>query len=158
MTKEHGMKALLSGMSIALLALSLTSISTVPSVAQNMGPGPGFDRSGPDWRDNDWKRGDWNDRKRGKFERRGNYAFYNNYRGYPHRYPGYRYHNGFWFPPAAFIFGTIVGSAIANSGSGYHGNAHIAWCESTYRSYRVSDNTWQPYHGPRQYCVSPYSG
>ncbi|MGV3652562.1 MAG: BA14K family protein, partial [Devosia sp.] len=25
-----------------------------------------------------------------------------------------------------------------------------------YRSYRASDNTFQPYNGPRQQCVSPY--
>lgn len=36
-------------------------------------------------------------------------------------------------------------------------SAHVGWCESTYRSYRASDNTFQPYHGPRKQCRSPYS-
>lgn len=33
---------------------------------------------------------------------------------------------------------------------------HVNWCHSRYRSYRVSDNTFQPYNGPRKACVSPY--
>jgi hypothetical protein len=34
--------------------------------------------------------------------------------------------------------------------------AHIRWCYNHYRSYRASDNTFQPYHGPRRQCRSPY--
>ncbi len=36
------------------------------------------------------------------------------------------------------------------------GNAHVEWCYARYRSYRAYDNTFQPYHGPRQQCYSPY--
>lgn len=36
------------------------------------------------------------------------------------------------------------------------GNAHTRWCYARYRSYRAYDNTFQPYYGPRQPCVSPY--
>jgi hypothetical protein len=36
-------------------------------------------------------------------------------------------------------------------------NAHVQWCYDRYRSYRAWDNTFQPYHGPRQQCWSPYS-
>jgi hypothetical protein len=155
------MKSILSGMSIALIALSLTSISAVPSVAQSTGPGPGFDQnSGPDWRRDNGP--DWNDRRRGDrnrghFERRGNYAYFNNHRGFKNRHPGYGYYNGFWFPPAAFIVGAIVGGAFANS-QGYSSSAHIAWCETRYQSYHRWDNTYQPFNGPRQVCVSPYYG
>ena len=39
----------------------------------------------------------------------------------------------------------------------YGGNAHMRWCYARYRSYRAYDNTFQPYYGPRQACVSPYS-
>ncbi len=35
-------------------------------------------------------------------------------------------------------------------------SAHVAWCQRRYRSYRVWDNTFQPYHGPRRACISPY--
>ena len=34
--------------------------------------------------------------------------------------------------------------------------AHVRWCYSRYRSYRAYDNTYQPYHGPRRQCRSPY--
>ncbi len=37
------------------------------------------------------------------------------------------------------------------------GNAHVRWCQDRYRSYRAWDNTFQPYHGPRRQCFSPYS-
>lgn len=36
------------------------------------------------------------------------------------------------------------------------GSGHVAWCEQRYRLYRAYDNTFQPYNGPRQQCVSPY--
>jgi hypothetical protein len=38
----------------------------------------------------------------------------------------------------------------------YGGNGHVRWCYARYRSYRAYDDTFQPYHGPRQACVSPY--
>lgn len=34
--------------------------------------------------------------------------------------------------------------------------AHHGWCSARYRSYRASDGTFQPYHGPRRLCRSPY--
>ena len=33
---------------------------------------------------------------------------------------------------------------------------HVQWCVSRYNSYRVDDGTYQPYHGKRRLCVSPY--
>jgi len=36
-------------------------------------------------------------------------------------------------------------------------NSHIGWCHNRYRSYRSSDNTFQPYHGRRTQCISPYN-
>jgi hypothetical protein len=98
---------------------------------------------------------------RSKFERRGDTAFYNNHRGYRERHAGYRYYNGFWFPPAAFVAGAIIGSAVGSApyyGSGYYayGDAHTQWCEQNYRSYDIATDTFQPYVGPRQRCVSPY--
>ena len=53
----------------------------------------------------------------------------------------------------------MIGGAIANSNSYYRGgggSAHVQWCYDRYRSYRASDNTFQPYNGPRQQCYSPY--
>jgi len=34
---------------------------------------------------------------------------------------------------------------------------HIQWCSERYRSYRESDNTYQPFSGPRKQCRSPYN-
>ncbi|MFC3072706.1 BA14K family protein [Shinella pollutisoli] len=78
------------------------------------------------------------------------------HRGYRHHRPGYRRHSdGWWYPLAAFGIGTIVGGAIANQPAA-GGNAHVNWCANRYRSYRAYDNTFQPYNGPRQQCISPY--
>jgi hypothetical protein len=46
-----------------------------------------------------------------KFERHGNYAYFNGHRGDRHRHPGWRYYNGYYFPPAAFV-GLFIGGAI----------------------------------------------
>ena len=35
-------------------------------------------------------------------------------------------------------------------------NAHVNWCARRYRSYRVSSDTFRPFHGPRRRCRSPY--
>ncbi|MCI5077129.1 BA14K family protein [Oricola sp.] len=34
--------------------------------------------------------------------------------------------------------------------------AHLAWCSGTYRSYDASSNTYTPYGGGTETCVSPY--
>jgi len=97
-----------------------------------------------------------------RFYRRGHDYYYNGHRGYRHARPGWRQYNGWWFPPAAFITGAIIGGAIANQPAPVYraprrlSNAHVRWCHDRYRSYRVSDNTFQPNYGPRQLCVSPY--
>lgn len=36
------------------------------------------------------------------------------------------------------------------------GNRHLQWCYDRYRSYRQQDNTFQPYAGPREACISPH--
>jgi hypothetical protein len=90
-------------------------------------------------------------------ERRG---WHNGHRGYRYNRHGYRRHSdGWWYPLAAFGAGAIIGGAIANEPPVRYrprGNAHIDWCYNRYRSYRASDNTFQPYNGPRRQCRSPY--
>jgi hypothetical protein len=92
------------------------------------------------------------------FRRSGDFAYYKGFRGYRYRRPGYRFHNGFWFPAGAFIAGALIGGAIANTNRVYAvgDSAHEQWCYDRYRSYREWDNTWQPYNGPRRECISPY--
>jgi hypothetical protein len=49
-----------------------------------------------------------------RFEQHGSYALYNGHRGYKTKHAGYRYYNGYWFPPAAFVIGGIVGAIIGS--------------------------------------------
>lgn len=107
-----------------------------------------------------WDRRD--DRGRGWDRRPPRQGWYNGHRGYRDRRPGHRYHNGYWFPLAAFATGAIIGGALsapaaprAAPSSGINPR-HYEWCSGRYRSYRSYDNTFQPYNGPRQQCYSPY--
>ena len=152
--KEETMKKLLTTVCAAVMAV--TAVASTMATADAM-PLPAMKsgntdvqqvRDGPD-----------------RFYRRGNNYYYNGHRGYRDRRPGYRRHNGYWFPPAAFIAGAIIGGAIANQpGPVYRpapayrpaSNAHVRWCYNRYRSYRAADNSFQPNYGPRQQCVSPY--
>jgi hypothetical protein len=97
------------------------------------------------------------------FSRRGDYYYYNGHRGYRDRRDGFRFYNGYWFPNSAFSFGFSVDGRDRGwdrgRGRDRMGNwdRHVAWCQDRYKSYRESDNTFQPYNGSRQECVSPYS-
>ncbi|MFS8048431.1 BA14K family protein [Rhizobium sp. BR 314] len=80
-------------------------------------------------------------------------GYWHGYRGYNHARPGYRrYNDGWWYPMAAFTAGAIIGGAVAQPP---RGSAHVRWCASRYKTYRASDNTYQPTNGPRRQCVSP---
>ncbi|WP_412049225.1 BA14K family protein [Hoeflea sp. Naph1] len=67
---------------------------------------------------------------------------------------------------AVGIFGAIIGGAIiANEANNrrdrrerrhIRADSHVDWCYDRYRSYRESDNTFQPYEGRRRQCHSPY--
>ncbi|MGN8152377.1 BA14K family protein [Agrobacterium sp. 22094] len=108
-----------------------------------------------DWRDRrEWRQRhgrDWRNHR--EYRRQG---FYNGHRGYRDRRPGYRYHNGYWFPLAAFAAGAIIGGATNQARPSY-GSNHQQWCANRWRSYRAYDNSYQPNNGPRRQCVSPYS-
>lgn len=94
-------------------------------------------------------------RDRGYYRRSGR-DYYNGHRGYRDYRPGYRRHNGVWFPLAAFATGAIIGGAIANRPPVRYGGSHVEWCANRYRSYRAYDNSYQPNYGPRRECNSPY--
>jgi hypothetical protein len=94
------------------------------------------------------------------FYRSGNNAYYNGHRGYRYRRDGYREYNGYWFPLAAFAAGAVIAGAMVAPPPpvvAVAPNPHVDWCARTYRSYNPYDNTFQPFRGPRQYCVSPWS-
>ena len=44
---------------------------------------------------------------------------------------------------------------VAPRGRAYASD-HVNWCYNRYRSYRASDNTFQPNYGPRRACHSPF--
>ncbi|MCY0093902.1 BA14K family protein [Hoeflea ulvae] len=100
--------------------------------------------------------------KRRGYYRHNNHSYYNGHRGYRNHRRGYRRHNGYWFPPAAFALGAIIGGAMNNNNyngnvrPGYTNPQHVSWCHNKYRSYDQRSNTFQPYHGPRRECRSPY--
>ena len=66
----------------------------------------------------------------------------------------------------AAVVGAIIGGIIVHQlhqrpqprghSGAFLSQAHIDWCFNRWRSYRLSDNSYQPYHGPRRVCVSPY--
>lgn len=95
------------------------------------------------------------------FYRDRNRAFYNGHRGYRHHRRGYRRHNGYYFPKSAFSIyigpPRVIRRAPSRPYIANVGTLHVNWCQSKYRSYRPSDNTFQPYHGPRKRCRSPYA-
>jgi hypothetical protein len=146
------MKAILASITAIAMAATLVAGDVAPAVAQqgtlaSKEPTPANDYRPYDRGDYGYYRGDYGDYS-------DDYGYYNRHRGYRERVPGYRYYNGFWFPPAAFLglfLGSVIGGAALSAGGG-----HVRWCYNTYRSYRRSDNTYQPYYGQRRQCVSPY--
>ncbi|MCJ8053118.1 BA14K family protein [Shinella curvata] len=105
--------------------------------------------------DRHW-RADRHHRRHWRGDRGYRHGWHRGHRGYRYARPGYRHHNGYWFPLAAFGAGAIIGGAIANDRGYVGGSSHVNWCANRYRSYRAYDNTFQPYGGPRRQCVSPY--
>lgn len=80
--------------------------------------------------------------------------------GYRFHRPGHVYHDGLWFSPRSMRAGVILDVPIPRRHAiGYGGSLnpiHYSWCADRYRSYHWRNNTFQPYHGPRQQCYSPY--
>ncbi|MER8374052.1 BA14K family protein [Mesorhizobium sp. M1406] len=155
------MNRITAGMLAATLSATFVAAETVPVNAQP-NYAPQSQVAVPDvqtvqyqeWRKNRYNRSFSRDRN---FSRdRG--AYWNGHRGYREYRPGYRRHGDYWFPLAAFATGALITGAIINNENNrvYEGNAHVQWCYDHYRSYRASDNTFQPNYGPRKECRSPY--
>jgi hypothetical protein len=85
--------------------------------------------------------------------------YYNGFRGVAFARPGYRFYQGFRFPPAAFDAGVNIDRTLAHPvpPTGRLTAAHVNGCFAQYRSYRAYDNTFQPHGGPRKQCSSPYN-
>jgi hypothetical protein len=157
------MKKIVAGACAAVMAFTSLALPAIPANAASLQFNSGAQFLTVQ---NQWERGrnrDWDARDR--FERRRDGVYFNGHRGSRDRHRGYRQYNGFYFPPEAFIgaiFGSIIGGAINSQNNNYSQRTvritrdHLVWCEDRYRSYRASDNSFQPYNGPRRQCVSPY--
>lgn len=105
------------------------------------------------------------------YEGRGNrnyrYSDHNRYdrgwdrdrRYYGNRYNGNRYYRDRYYRHdntgaiiGGLAAGAIIGGIIASQPRVSAGSSHADYCYSKYRSYRASDNTYQPTSGPRRQC------
>lgn len=68
------------------------------------------------------------------------------------------YDNYFDVPTPRYSGQRRVGGNPAIGGTSRLGEAsgHSEWCSTRYRSYRASDNSFQPFDGSRRPCVSPF--
>ena len=90
------MKTIISAICVATLSLGTMAAAMVPAQAAP-----------------------YSQQQKWKFQKHGSYAYLNGHRGDRHRHAGWRYYDGYYFPPAAFvigglIFGGIIGGIIAN--------------------------------------------
>lgn len=158
------MKKFMSGLFASTIAVSMTMASMLPTEAAPMVPKAAMQtettngnlinvaEQGARRYPNRFRNG----RNIYRHGNRGRDGFYRGHRGYRDYRRGYRRHGNYWFPAAAFITGAIVGGAINNGPVIRSGGSHTQWCYNRYRSYRASDNTYQPNNGPRRQCNSPY--
>lgn len=76
------------------------------------------------------------------------------YSYHPHHVPGYpRRLTGYPVPiykAPSHLHRRVMRVPVVRSGS------HAAWCAARYKSYDIRTDTWQPFHGPRRYCRSPF--
>lgn len=74
------------------------------------------------------------------------------YRHHPDHIPAYpRPLTG--YPVPIYEVGALPGPIIARR---VVSDPHVDWCLDRYRSYDVGTDTYQPYHGPRRLCRSPF--
>lgn len=57
----------------------------------------------------------------------------------------------------AAVDNTLFTGAVPVSEDTTYDNAHMEWCRRRYKSYRTSDNSYQPYNGPRRQCRPQFS-
>jgi hypothetical protein len=71
---------------------------------------------------------------------------------YGNWYQSHRNTNGF-DPLAAGIFGFVAGALVTGAANASAGSSHVAACESAYRSYNVSTDSYLGYDGVRHRCT-----
>ncbi|WP_082910336.1 BA14K family protein [Sinorhizobium glycinis] len=78
------------------------------------------------------------------------------YQSYGSRYQGRR--PDISIGPGATVGGPLPGTAGTRPRRAIRLdlNAHLRWCLERYASYRLDDNSYQPFKGRRRQCNSPY--
>ena len=149
---------IVSGLLAATLSVSFAAAAAMPAAAAGIflpqAPSASSDVRAVDYKP--WMKHRGVHRNRNFSQNDG--TTWNGHRGYRDYHRGYRRHGDYWCPLAAFATGALISSAIINNNQNrvHRGDAHVEWCYDRYRSYRASDNTFQPNYGPRQQCNSPY--
>lgn len=89
-------------------------------------------------------------------------GYLNGYKGYRYARPNYiKFVDGWYYPEAAYSAKPAVEAAAKEAQTPVISyvrlpNRHIAYCVSHFKSYRKSDNSFQPYSGARQQCHSRF--
>ena len=146
---------------------TVTTIADRRWVRRGGGGGNWHNGGGGHW--NNGGGGHWNNGGGGNWNHGPRRNWNNNWRPRPY-YPNwnggvYGGWGGFWGPQVYLQLGQPYypnGQYYAPPRRVYRGDIllsanHVQWCYNRWRSYRSSDNTYQPNHGPRRLCVSPYS-
>lgn len=126
---------------LAIVAVSLmTAFSAIaPAQAMPMTVAPAIqtsDVSQVDWRGHDGNR--WRNHGRGRYD-------------HGRRYDrGDRHHGHAGAIIGGLAAGAIIGGIVAGSRS--NSGSHAQSCANRYRTYRASDNSYQPSSGPRVQC------
>ncbi|WP_163268112.1 BA14K family protein [Chelativorans alearense] len=140
------MKKHVATLCAAVMAFSVAGVPTAPSISAPIYPAP---LAAPD-----------NGKRYEEVNHRGRY-YSRDYR----RYRKYRRHrrdrdNDVGALLGGLAAGAILGGLLSQSRRApvyrYGSDPHVEWCLRRYRSYDVRTDTFQPYHGPRRYCNSPY--
>jgi hypothetical protein len=76
------------------------------------------------------------------------------YSYHPEHVPGYPQELRGYPVPLYSTSRPVIHRYAARYGGGW--SAHIGWCHERWRSYRASDNSYQPFYGPRRPCRSPF--
>lgn len=153
-------KPLRSGLIAVGLIVGLATPLVAGPMPQSIPVAPAADTGLIQVRDS-WAGG--NDRNRSNIWRHHRGWRGDHWRGGRHHWRGgrdywrYRHHRRHYRGSGLYFgLGVVPGVYYGTRHHYRSGSAHVRWCYDRYRSYRAWDNTYQPYHGPRRQCRSPY--
>lgn len=126
---------------------------------------PVWDRHHANRGERDWRRGhdrQWRDHNRNRRYDRGNRAYFDDYW---YGGPNYGWSDDSWYDTypvmplyvqPRYVEPNYAAPVYSRQERHRLSARHVKWCSARYRSYRASDNSFQPNHGPRRQCKSPF--